>query len=112
MTLTEFLLARIAEDEAAASDQLAKDMGLEKDYRVDGDINYPDAIAVGVGRWLAECDAKRRIVDVWIAQWSIAEDGHPSRPLGGEGGEVYYEVLCHLAAIYADYPDYQQDWRP
>lgn len=114
MTLTEFLLARIAEDEAMARNDLWGDgaaPGTAGLYWWHDELGG-DHIAVEPRRVLAECEAKRRIVGSWVAQWSIPEDDFPSRPLGGQGGEVYYDVLCHLAAVYADHPDYRDEWRP
>lgn len=91
MPLTEFLLARIAEDEAMLRG--------EGDYLVS--FNLP--------RLLRECEAKRQIVE-------IAEDHADSADPIGHRGTMYFiddyqGVLLALAAIYADHPDYQFGWR-
>jgi hypothetical protein len=89
MTLAEFLLARISEDEAAAAGGEA--------WHVDNE-NYPTSITTAGGRWtgngvhvfdpdedalhiarwdparvLAECDAKRRI----IADHAATDESYP-----------------------------------
>jgi len=138
MSLVEFLLARIAEDEAWANaceglhwewrgndlDDLVTPDPLLDEY-IDGDSvcslrsveTFPYQSIPGEGprflissaeetqstaaghivRWdpdrvLAECAAKRRIVQ-WY-QW----------------GDVREPVLGPLAAVYADHPDYDQSW--
>jgi hypothetical protein len=78
-TLTEFLLARIAEDEKDA---------------YDADPQWPSS------RVLAECAAKQWIVEFRQEMWKH----EPGERQIGDG------ILTHLAMIYADHPDYQQDW--
>jgi len=101
MTLTDFLLARIVEDEAAARDQpewarvtsggpmacLGEDSRLETTF----------------ARVLAECEAKRRIVELF-----------PNHPDHSDGwGNAGGRVLELLALPYADHADYREDeWRP
>ena len=96
MTLTEFLLARIGEDEAAARDTgwLAFEYGVDSAGR--------EAFAARV---LAECEAKRRIVEqaIGIAEVSRAAS---IEDLGGE------QILRLLALPHADHPDYRKEWRP
>lgn len=88
MTFTEFLLARIAEDEATARD-----------------AHYDGQDAAHIVKWsparvLAECEAKRRIVE----EFRRADiDGSGDYELG-YGLTVAIE---HLAAVYADHPDYR-----
>ena len=82
MTLAEFLLARIADDERWAT--------------------------WGAGRWdqrrvLVECEAKRRIVNACARTAGLTEP----RP-----GYLADFVLAQLALPYADHPDYQQEWKP
>jgi hypothetical protein len=93
--LTDFLLARIAEDEAwlrSAAEHWAC---------------YPPPQEPT--RLLAECEAKREIVRAYQLR---AEQG------SGRGGEVigYHATgvavaIRHLAAVYADHPDYRGEWR-
>jgi len=81
MNITEFLQARISEDEAEARQH----DGAE--YYTEG--AWPDGLAA---RFLAECAAKRELIETW-------HDEHG-------GGSV----LKPLAAVYSDHPDYQQEW--
>lgn len=102
MTLVEFLLARIAEDEAAL--ETARRMGvppLPMGSRIGSGIgNHP---TMSETRMAAECDAKRRVVDLyreaveffWFAERSALEP-----------------VIKLLARPYRDHPDYQQEWTP
>jgi len=114
-TLTEFLLARIAEDEAVAR---------EGDPWATGDV-YDDRVArwnaqphakecgwkMGEGissecacgypsRVLAECEAKRRIVDL------AKREAYFSGGLSGIGASL----LLALASVYSDHPDYRAEW--
>jgi hypothetical protein len=97
MTLTEFLLARIAEDEYARLDvrrwpypwidiqtRAARQRQLSDDRRV-----------------FLECDAKRRIVER-----ALAPVAHAGQSLERDA------TLRDLAAAYADHPDYDEAWRP
>jgi hypothetical protein len=87
MTLTEFLLARIAEDESAA----------ERVWLLiqDDSSGGPTARFRSLNeRVLAECKAKRAILE-------------------GFGFVMNRDLtLCkkHLAAVYANHPDYQPEW--
>ena len=80
MTITEFLLARIAEDEALAS-------------------YY--GMALGTKRVLAECSAKRAIVE-WCDKGIVAMGAHHAK-------DEMHLAKC-IAAAYADHPDYQEAW--
>jgi hypothetical protein len=92
VTLTEFLLARIAEDEATA-----------QGWQV-GSIVNP-------ARALAECEAKRRIIDgaVEVARVDLNE---PVDPDDQGLRDVGVKILCALALPYADHPDYLPEWKP
>lgn len=92
MTLAEFLLARIAEDAARWN-------------------NWAQFREIGAGfrdHLLAECEAKRRIVDVAERMVLDADD-----PEGGMSikerwltGSSSRTILTSLASVYADHPDY------
>ena len=103
MTLTEFLRARIAEDETNDTTLIGV---ARKDW---------------AARWLAECDAKRRIVDLHVEreyECSRCDTGYWDE--NDDGAEVYgarpeaypCETLRTLALPYADHPDYRDEWRP
>lgn len=113
MTLTEFLLARIAEDEVAARqarDRIYPTMWSEDVGKMHGQHVVAHVERHAPDRVLAECETKRRIV----ADLRQIEDS-----LQGTDLVPWYEAnadwaagrtLRHLAAVYADHPDYQQEW--
>lgn len=127
MTLTDFLLARIADDEAVAKAvadeiraELARDIylpgqGPDPDdrgmYRA-SDGNDSPAVVIGPVRVLAECEAKRRIVEDCRDLLGGMDDrarmfAHDS---GDEGPGLAYDTLRALALPYADHPDYDPSW--
>ncbi len=142
MTLTEFLLARIAEDEALARDATRgpwelvdrghsiKIVGDEPPYNSlakwdQNDLprglhwlsDAPDLVHIvrhDPARVLAECDAKRRIVE-HLAETAAKcppddwpdEGGMELAPLADQSRYL----LRLLALPYADHPDYQPEWR-
>jgi hypothetical protein len=93
MTLTEFLLARIAEDEHFGT----HDRHLSN-------------------RWAAECEAKRRIMALHSAYPSRGPDGGIFCGTCGDPLD-YYAVdwpcptVCALAEVYSGHPDYDESWR-
>ena len=115
LTITDFLLARIAEDEEL----------LEREDRVyggGGEVWTREAHA----RVLAECEAKRRIVELHsnggadTFSRGFGEDiTHTRRPAClecGAWGEFPVAWPCPtlraLAAVYADHEDFREEWRP
>jgi hypothetical protein len=90
MTITEFLLARIAEDERVARADLASDAWGNP---------YGDGTGIELTftseRVLSECEAKRQIV-------FLTEHGC---------GDDYERVQRALASVYADHPDFREEWR-
>lgn len=98
-TLVEFLLARIAEDEARVAGLFSGD---------DPDFFW------GPDRIRAECEVKRQIVEkheVWgpgRGSCDTCTDGD----FVGLVDEGPCFTLRALAAVYADHPDYRQEWRP
>lgn len=167
MTLTEFLLARIAEDEAWANASVATpgathwhwvnsdtdepvtpdpftQSGITDDGAVslrtieelspvswEGGAPLPDFVIWSVddlltpgvaghiarhdpARVLAECDAKRRIVE--RATMNLGRDSIRDRILGpsieASWKAAMVSVLYQLASVYADHPDYDEAWRP
>ena len=112
MTITEFLLARIAEDEAAVEPGISGvalhgwhtvDCGTGIGYWANGECvcGYP-------ARVLAECHAKRNIVvdyqDATELASSAASDIDRNRYRAQR--DVLAVALGHLAIAYADHPDY------
>jgi Family of unknown function (DUF6221) len=80
-TLTGFLLARLAEDQAQA----------------ERFPNWP------IQRVLDDIAAKRRIVEE-------SRDYSPELSSGDNGEWAFDIVLRLLASVYADHPDYRQEW--
>jgi len=139
MTLTEFLLARIAEDEAKAR-ALLRDLEAQiKEERYTADERGPFtparmlsaqlwahydgqtqrrsfargqqiATLASPARVLAECEAKRQVVDaaVEVARVDLNEPVDPDEGLRDSG----VKILCALALPYADHPNYQPEWSP
>lgn len=113
MTLTEFLLARIADDEALAH------------FIIDGDhwhgigVNSATEVATHITRQrptrvLAECEAKRRIVERASRDIAAADAKAPdqiTRPFDAGAAHEAYNVLLDLARIWADHPDFREEWR-
>jgi hypothetical protein len=95
MTLTGFLLARIAEDMAAA-------------VMMPPHPTFVDRV-IDRKHLLAECEAKRRIVE------AADGTGHTG-PWNGCGDDCEWRAIewavAQLAAVYADHPDYRDEWRP
>ena len=138
-TITDFLLARIAEDEATAQ-SLMRDLDgeLKEDYDGATDERGPFTIQrllsakmwaqydgqskrrsfargqqiatlADPARALAECKAKRAIIELHDYEWMGPDDA------AGQGCAHDYEdwpcpTIRHLAAVYADDADYQEDW--
>jgi hypothetical protein len=101
LTLTEFLLARIAEDEAAARDDGADAMMGHRWKHAPENV-YQELQAVVLAnsrRVLAECEAKRLVVKGF-------------EPYGELDDMFAPEILAILAAVYADHPDYRDEWKP
>ena len=106
MTITEFLLARIADDE----DEM---QGLPHFGCVEGDSDPVGMIhsARCPNRVLAECAAKRRIIEGYIE----FDAAYPDSPVWhGCGDDCEFKaiewVLAHLASVYADHPDFDPAW--
>lgn len=124
-TLSEFLLARIAEDQDVAetvmSPGLWQEAGDDFERIEDAEGQWAADTIVGnarhIVRWqparvLAECDAKRRIVEQFQRNEQI---GHSSNILAPEVRRTNLTlegVLLALALPYADHPEYQETWRP
>lgn len=114
MTLTEFLLARITEDQRHA-EALAVTMNTDT-------FTTPAALAnvgaiVNPARVLAECEAKRRIVRrSKAAEGAMADPGRipddGSYFIRMSNRDAWRLALADLALPYADHPDYDEAWRP
>lgn len=115
MTITEFLLARIAEDEAAAEQltHVFHGSGTQM-YVSEAWIQSP----LKKGRFLSECAARRAIMSEHEIDLGMAEPYCDSCAewwnceLGEGPPRVKYPCpsIRALATIYADHPDYRQEW--
>ena len=111
MTLTDFLLARIAEDEATARDDGADAMvGWRWKHYPPEAYEVVQALTLRHSRRvLAECEAKRRIVELCApGDWS----GPHWHPIGEAGEDDRGDVLALLVLPYAAHPDYREEWKP
>ena len=107
LTLSEFLLARIAEDESV--DEWGNPERVEL-HAIDclelSAVERSDARCTCglLTRYLAECEAKRRIVEAWQKQERDAVSGADWAWAAG------LEKAVHLLALpYADHPDYRPE---
>ena len=102
--LAEFLLARIAEDERIAAAWKDDTETWSNPYESGVAIAFQDRF--GLSRVLADCEAKRRIVE------ADPRYGNPWNGCGDDCEVKAHEwVLRALAAPYADHPDYRQEWQ-
>ncbi len=121
MTITEFLLARIAEDEARVAVWEAGGALWPHQEHDAGECDECDhrrshraADDVLQDRVLAECEAKRRIVkregERLREEWRRRSDEH--RQTFEEWFQPPYgPTLRDLASVYADHPDFREEWR-
>lgn len=120
MTLTDFLLARIADEEALARgvpDGVPPSEGgtnrngwqLHTSIKAtvfDREIGPRGSIEASPARVLAECEAKRRIVE---------EHGGGADPCDAHDASfetIPCDTLRALALPYADHSDFREEWRP
>ena len=100
--LTDFLLARIAEDEVGEISYTVLMRGTTAERtRIDRETPSP--------RWLAECKAKRSLVEDWVRADAVC-GSYPGTDTGYEMGLAHAVDLA--AEVYADHPDYREEWRP
>lgn len=140
MTLAEFLLARLGEDQAAA-EAAANRRWITQDniielhpmHEDDGFMSFPTrADARHAANWdparvLAEVDAKRRIVELVEAECQKADRanrraaamvadqvGRPDLvpPPRGDRIADRSPVLRLLALPHAEHRDYREEWKP
>jgi hypothetical protein len=110
MKLTEFLNARLDEDEAVAQRAHASTPGR-------GLFNGPGLDPViPRDRLLAEVEAKRRIMRLAYEATGLDMDKDLDRAVEAreKSGIAFVgeRMLMALAAPYADHPDYDEEWRP
>jgi len=139
LSLAEFLIARIAEDEEAAK-QISGQHWWAASHPADSWIIASDegpvvvynegapteAEAAHIARWdpvrvLAECEAKRRIVEWHPAVSGTGRDGEAvtgcANCIGNAAGQSFTIAgpcltIRLLTLPYADHPDYRDEWKP
>ena len=121
--LATWLLEQIAKDERQVDELRESDYGdrtlIQEDWGGDGiyapDLNDFGGLWITPARVLAECAAKRRIIDEHHKVEEYADPitfcsacgGHPSH-----GSDWPCYTLRLLALPYADRPGYREEWRP
>jgi hypothetical protein len=113
MTLADFLLARIAEDEAVA--RAVPEVEPKSSHSIFTSLHEPTGtVEISPARVLAECEAKRRAIEAaWQDQLEIEGEWGASRPIEQMSAEDDNPAVIEaLAAVYADHPDYRDEWRP
>ena len=119
VTLADFLLARISEDEAAAERAIKRNplgdvAGWHAPrHQVEVSMQTGGAVAIPAPGFLAEAQAKRRIVE--MASFSGPAETLRDRLLGPAVDATVRRtvdaVLGLLAMAYADHPDFRDEWR-
>ena len=117
MTLIEFLLARITDEENLARDAASEGTPHRTGWqlwtsKVDttpgGELLGPrGSVEASPVRVLAECEAKRAIMKL-----HSAEPGQHPDFCGHDLRELPCPTLRLLALVYADHPDYLPEWKP
>jgi hypothetical protein len=104
---TKFLLARIAEDETEARSCFnGVGAALPRQALTLRLSNAGDVVVWNPARVLAECEAKRKIVEQTVSGFGCLT----CRDWTAE--ELLENTLGYLALPYADHPDYRQEWQP
>jgi hypothetical protein len=109
MTLTEFLLARIAEDEEMAESAASHNGGT-----VFARDNY-GCLLVQPARVLADCEANRAIVEAYQQRWREADEAADARnqslhSMFASQATGLHTAVMAIAEVYAAHPDYREEW--
>lgn len=124
LTLTDFLLARIAEDDAVAREAsplpwevadrgmaVVTPTGFKVAPRIQRRATREHVARHDPVRVLAECEAQRRIV----ARHQSDGDEFPlcttCREVGPDAQAWPCDTLRALAAVHVDHPDFREEWR-
>lgn len=133
--LAQWLLTQIAEDEKMAAGYEGVPLSSIIEYAED---SGPYWLTISARRVLAECEAKRAIIE-WHKNWPVLVETPPNfeptvlddpqsmtlrmtKQIAWLTQQQYRErfgdepptapMLRHLAAVYADRPGYREEWRP
>lgn len=108
-SLVSFVEARIAEDERIATTVAAISPTDDREFCTWMTTFALDParyiVAVDYQRVLADCAAKRRMVAAYLEV-----ESHPSRNYAA-AVDYMETVVREIAGIYADHPDYREEWR-
>jgi len=111
MTITEFLLARITEDEGAAWRVQAAYDDTSFWELTQVDPSFAEVLR-SPPRLLAECEAKRRIIERYADCVSRqSEPDYSTTEALIQSSEYEDWTLLALASVYADHDDYREEWR-
>lgn len=116
-TPAEFLLARIAETASVAGEFRVHDISrcpaVWHGRLGQLDREWADCSCRWSDRLLADCEAKRQIVDLHGGDHVCWQ---PDYPVDGDFAETNTSGDCatmrYHAAVYADHADYREEWRP
>jgi len=113
MTLLEFLLARISEDQLLARE--ADDHCTAEDWARVADTNQDEAVAAHLRQWsprrvMEECAAKHVILRMGSGAAEAGDIAYMTDEQRGQAS-AYEDVLRLLALPYDNHPDYQSVWR-
>lgn len=130
VSITDFLLARVEEEEAMARAAITDDRGNDSGFadafdRLTGremlalhGMRFADAAARMIvwntpRRVLAECKAKRAVLDLHFeCRWAGVPSGcSVCRTLRAIPDTYPCMTVRALAAAYVDHPDYSQEWK-
>lgn len=108
LTLTDFILARIAEDEATAQAASVRRTTWATAADTAASVAGADSglfiLFTPPEKVLAECEAKRQIVE------HHHHDGDRCLICNWESASGRCPTIRHLAAVYAGHPDYHTEW--
>jgi hypothetical protein len=103
-TITEFLEARIAEDEQVAGPEYGWESA---DARIrEWESDHRSGLEISAPRLRAECAAKRKIVQYAEGlRLDLSRDAETDAQY-----RAVWWILWQLATPYSDHPDYRQEW--
>lgn len=114
--LTEFLLERIAEDQERAEFVRQQTEGNNwtphEPWKLSWHDEY-DLLCIEPTRALAECEAKRTAIEAaWATYLRIEGEWGSCRGQAAlSEANDYPDVIRAFAAVYADHPDFHEEWR-
>lgn len=128
MTIVEFLEARIAEREALARAAQTAQVAYADAY---GNTAHAELVALGQGEGaaeaaalfaatmtpevvLAECATMRKIIEFEVPVAPVADalrSATPAALVVVQPAKAGTQILRLMAGLFADHPDYQDEWR-